>query len=272
MVVSSRVPTVRRMDFPFEQDAVPAHWFGGDRVLTRSSDALHLLFPAGERFFVRSVRHFAKRLASPELKERVRAFVGQEAMHGREHERSFALLHRDGLEHASFLDSYEGFLVRMEDRASPLFNLAVTCALEHLTATLGANSFSDPMMDDAHPTMRALMLWHSAEEVEHKSVAYDVYKAVGGGYWMRVTAMIFAYGFLMTWWRRGMVHLLEQDGGFSMSEVRAFRRRARARGSNVPAAFRRAMLSYLRPSFHPDDVDDYHLAEDYFASVDRLAS
>ncbi|HCH63104.1 MAG TPA: metal-dependent hydrolase [Deltaproteobacteria bacterium] len=272
MSAASPVPPVRRMDFDFDEGAVPAHWFGDDRILTRSSDALHLLFPSGERFFVRSVRHFSKRLESPELKERVRGFVGQEAMHGREHERAFALLARDGIEVGSFLQSYESFLQWMEDRSSPLFNLAVTCALEHLTATLGANSFFDPMMEDAHPTMHDLMMWHAAEEIEHKSVAFDVYRSVGGGYAMRVVAMAFAYGFLMVWWRRGMVHLLEQDGGFDMAEVRAFRRRARARGSNLPLAFQRALASYLRPSFHPDDSDDYHLAVDYFESVGRLAS
>ena len=162
MSAASPVPSVRRMNLPFDEGAVPAHWFGGDRVLTRSSDALHLLFPTGERFFVRSVRHFTKRLESPELKERVRGFVGQEAMHGREHERAFALLERDGIEVESFLASYEAFLQWMEDRSSPLFNLAVTCALEHLTATLGAHSFVDPMMLDAHPTMYDLMMWHAA--------------------------------------------------------------------------------------------------------------
>lgn len=272
MSAASRVPPVRRMNFPFEETSVPAHWFGGDRVLTRNSDALHMLFPAGERFFVRSVRAFSKQVDDPVLKERMRGFIGQEATHGLEHQRAFALLERDGIEYQSFLDDYDAFVKRREAMASPLFNLAVTCALEHLTATLGAHSFSDPMMQTAHPTMRALMLWHSAEEVEHKSVAFDVYDAVGGGYLTRIVAMLFAFAFLMTWWRRGAKHLLQQDGGFRVAELRALRRRARSKGSDVPGAFRDAVWSYLRPGFHPDDVDDYHLARDHFASVERLAS
>ena len=235
MVVSS-VSTVRRMDFPFEQDSVPAHWFGGDRVLTRSSDALHLLLRENDSLcavfgiFPGDWRRPSSR-SGPSL-------CRAEAMHGRR-QRSFALLRRDGLEHASFLGSLT-FLVRMEDRASPMFNL-VTCALEHLTATLGAHSFSDPMMDDAHPTMRALMLWHSAESRAQVRCVRRL-QGCGGGYWMRVVAMVFAYGFLMTWWRRGMVHLLEQDSGFSMSEVRAFRRRPCSRVQR--SAARRAMVSY----------------------------
>ena len=43
------------------------------------------MFPDGEDFFVRSVRHFRDQIADPELKRQVAGFIGQEAMHGREH-------------------------------------------------------------------------------------------------------------------------------------------------------------------------------------------
>jgi len=271
MSTASAVPTVRRMDFPFVESDVPSHWFCGDRELTRNADAMHMLFPAGERFFVRSVRHFSRRVEDPGLKARIRGFVGQEAMHGREHQRAFALLERDGLEVASFLDAYESHVLRMEARATPLMNLAVTCALEHLTATLGARAFDDPMILRAHPMMRDLMLWHAAEEVEHKSVAFDVYKAVGGGYLTRVAGMVVAYAFFMYWWGRGARHLLEQDGGYSTAGMRALRKRTQAEGVDLLGDFRRAFVSYLRPSFHPDDEDNLHLAEDYFAGRMQLA-
>ena len=272
MTAASTVPIVRRMDFPFTEADVPAHWFCGDRELTRNADALHLMFPAGERFFVRSVRHFLPQISDPLLQQRVRGFVGQEAMHGREHRRAFALLERDGIELGSFLDAYESRILRLEASASPLLNLSVTCALEHLSATLGAQAFSDPLVARAHPTMRDLMLWHAAEQVEHKSVAFDVFEAVGGGYLVRVAGMVFAYTFFMSWWARGARHLLSQDGGFRRADLRALRRRTRAEGVDLLGDFRRAAVAYLRPSFHPEDVDDRHLATDYFAERARLAS
>jgi hypothetical protein len=253
------------MDFPFIESDVPAHWFCGDRELTRNADAMHMLFPSGERFFVRSVRHFFHEIEDSDLKERVRGFIGQEAMHGREHQRAFALLERDGIEFKSFLKKYEAHIQEREAHASALMNLSVTCALEHLTATLGAGAFSDPFVARAHPTMRHLMLWHAAEEVEHKSVAFDVYKAVGGGYAMRILGMVVAYVFFMRWWSAAAQHLLEQDGGFRRADLMALRRRMRAGGVNVLADFRGAFAAYLRPSFHPDDVDDRYLAEDFFA-------
>lgn len=267
MTTQSGVPTIRRMNFPFDDATIPAHWYDDDRVLTRNADALHMLFPAGERFFMRSVRAFVPSIKDPLLLARVRGFMGQEAMHGREHHRAFSLLDRDGIEYQSFLDNYEThWLKRLEAKAHPLTNLAVTCALEHLTATLGASSFSDPMLQRAHPTMRNLMLWHAAEEVEHKSVAYDVYEAMGGGYVRRVLAMVVALTLLMVMWQRGTRHLLNQDGGLTRADMRALRKKVQTEGRDLLADFRRAAVVYMRPGFHPNDIDDAHLAYDYFAA------
>ncbi len=262
------VPIVRQPALPFATSDIPAHWFDGDRVLTRSADAMHMLFPSGERFFMRSVRAFTQDLRDPALKARVRGFLGQEAMHGREHEQAFALLIRDGIEVQSFLDWSERAGVRRIERwFSPLTCLAVTCALEHLTASMGARAFSDPRVQRAHPVMRQLMLWHAAEEVEHKSVAFDVYRAVGGGYFRRIFGMLLGYLLFMWTWSRGMQHLLAQDGGWQRQDILDLRKRARAEGVDLIGDLRRAAFGYLRPNFHPDDEDNAHLAEAYFAEV-----
>ena len=263
-----QVPTIRQPAFPFATADIPAHWFDGDRVLTRSADAMHLLFPSGERFFMRSVRPFVSKLDDPHLKARVRGFLGQEAMHGREHERAFELLARDGIEYQSFLEWSEGAGVRRIERwFSPLTCLAVTCALEHLTASMGARAFSDPRVQRAHPVMRQLMLWHAAEEVEHKSVAFDVYRAVGGGYFRRIAGMVLGYALFMWTWSRAMQHLLAQDGGWRRQDIQELRKRARAEGVDLIGDLRRAATGYLRPHFHPDDQDDAHLAQSYFAEA-----
>ena len=47
------------------------------------------------------------------------------------------------------------------------------------------------MFKNAHPAMRAMFMWHGVEEVEHKTVAFDVYEtAAGGGYFTRASALI----------------------------------------------------------------------------------
>lgn len=70
--------------------------------------------------------------------------------------------------------------------------VAATCALEHFTATMAEQLLirEDINMQMTDPRMYKLWMWHAIEENEHKSVAYDVYQAIGGGYWLRTSTML----------------------------------------------------------------------------------
>ena len=76
---------VRRMDFEFGE--VPRYWANGDAALTHFMTALSALFPEGEQFFVNSTRAVRNdpKLADPRLQKEISAFIGQEAMHSKEH-------------------------------------------------------------------------------------------------------------------------------------------------------------------------------------------
>ena len=85
-------PVVRNMGFAFEDADVPRWWLHDNAVAKHLSNGISLLFPAGERFFIRSVKHYLDRIEDPELKARVRGFFGQEGRHGHEHQRAFRIL------------------------------------------------------------------------------------------------------------------------------------------------------------------------------------
>ncbi|MBE1188658.1 metal-dependent hydrolase, partial [Escherichia coli] len=74
---------VRRMDFSFSE--TPKYWWDGQPFMTQFMNNLSSLFPYGEKFFVDSVRAVRDRLEDPQLKKDVSAFIGQEAMHSKEH-------------------------------------------------------------------------------------------------------------------------------------------------------------------------------------------
>src|SRR5688500_8076173 len=79
------IPT-RRISFEASLQEVPRHFAAdGDLILSHVAAALSAVFPDGEDFFVRSVRHYRGQIQDPELKRQVAGFIGQEAMHGREH-------------------------------------------------------------------------------------------------------------------------------------------------------------------------------------------
>ncbi|MCG8423269.1 MAG: metal-dependent hydrolase [Proteobacteria bacterium] len=262
---------------------IPRHWFGGNAVATHLANGVNLLFPAGERFFVRSVKYYTDRRTgggddAAEKDARIRGFFGQEGNHAREHERFFAILEGQGYEIRGFLRRFErvsfGFLERI---SPPALNLAVTAAAEHYTAIMAEQVLEGDLLDIAHPVMRDLMSWHAAEEIEHKAVAFDVLRQVNPSYLLRVAGMILASLALACWWLIGTRMLLRQDD-IDRAEARRIAGQLPVReggpqiGSNAREiarnVFWKGIRSYLRRDFHPDNNDNYHLAQKYLSRID----
>jgi predicted metal-dependent hydrolase len=192
---------VRRLQ-PLPTERIGPRFAGGDPVVNHMTAVLSGMFPSGESFFVRSVRDQRERVCDPELREQVNHFVGQESMHGR--------LHRQLNSRLEELGYKVGLVDRVVDIGfnrigarllPPKVQLAVTAALEHYTATLAEVLMSDPraraLFDDE--SVCNLFLWHALEESEHKAVAFDVYRAVGGSDALRratmdVTTLVFLGG------------------------------------------------------------------------------
>jgi len=262
--------TVRKMSFDFDPNAVPRWWFLNNPVATHIANGLHLVFPEGERFFIRSVKHYLDQIEDdPVLLERARGFFGQEARHGQEHARSFEMIEKQGYDVQRFLDMYEkNALPRLEKFFPPNIRLAITVALEHLTASLGESALVDRFLDDAHPTMRALLRWHAAEEIEHKSIAFDVLKKVDPRYSVRIAGMAIGLTGLMVFWTIGTRMLLRQETGVTKAEMKTYRNAVmEKRRKHTSAILKNAVKKYLAPRFHPDQNDNYHLAASYLESV-----
>ncbi len=210
-----KVPT-RRISFDDSFQSVPRH-FAADRDLMSShlAAALSAVFPEGEEFFVRSVRRFRDDVTDPELKRQVAGFIGQEAMHGRQHRAFNERLDQLGYPTKEVEWITKRFLTLRERLLSARSNLAVTAALEHFTATLAELVLTSEETREGfgHPAVRDLFVWHALEESEHKAVAFDVYRAVGGSERMRVlTITIMRYAFV-TGMAIQMVASLVRDRG-----------------------------------------------------------
>jgi predicted metal-dependent hydrolase len=145
-------------------------------------------------------------------------------------------------------------------------NLAFTAALEHYTATLAELLLTD---DEARKAVgrrgaRDMLTWHALEESEHKAVAFDVYKAMGGGELMRIFVMVLT----------DLLFILETSimGVISMAMDRDARRhpvrlaRSLARLPSSPFVSLRALrilAQYHRPGFHPNDRDTRQLIAEW---------
>ena len=134
--ISRNIP-IHPRDRHFDFDQVQERdWHSGDPVKTLIFNGLSITFPAGERFFIRSVRRFQKRLSDPVLMEQVKSFVTQEAQHTREHVNYNSRMEGQGYRVSMLEDETYAQLNLAEQKLSETSQLAVTCALEHFTAIL----------------------------------------------------------------------------------------------------------------------------------------
>ncbi|MBV8161611.1 MAG: metal-dependent hydrolase [Acidimicrobiia bacterium] len=259
------------MEFDAALDDLPRHFArDGDIVGSHVLTVLSSVFPDGEDFFVRSVEAVRDRIDDPRLREDVEGFVGQESMHGKEHRVLNERLGELGYP-TEAIGVYIRTTLRWRERIqSTKFNLAVTAALEHYTATLAETLLGDAAARDeiGHDGVRHLLMWHALEEAEHKAVAFDVYRAVGGSERMRKAAM----------W---VVHLnfIFETGvwtAISVAMDRDARRhplrvlRGLGRLTHSPFTQRRTvrqLFQYHHRDFHPNDRDTTQLIADWRAEL-----
>ena len=252
---------VRRIsfDFPSLDDAPPPtrrHFVEGDLVMSHIVAMLSAVFPEGEDFFVRSVRHFKDEITDPKLKRDVAGFIGQEVTHGREHRELNDQLQAMGYPtHA--VDRFVKWLLAQEWICGPKFHLAVTAALEHYTATLAETLLTKPqcraLLGDTE--VRSALLWHALEESEHKAVAFDVFRAVGGSERLRIRTMrITSFQFLVLMSAFTLLSLSRDRAAYN--PIRLVRSLARLPRSPFFARdVRRTLRGSNRPGFHPEDND-----------------
>jgi predicted metal-dependent hydrolase len=269
------MPIGRTLAFHLPKERI-GDWHAGGAHITHFFNALSIFFPDGERFFIDSVRHYRNRIEDPELKESVRGFIGQEAMHGREHGEYNEAVVAKGLP----ADRYGRIVVRLLkflSKYSPKYSqLAATIALEHLTAILANMILSDPRITEgAEPRFAAIWKWHALEETEHKAVAYDVYQEVVGGgfvgYFHRCFALLsatFIFWLLVIPFHIGLVYkegeLFNLRGWFKVMNF--------LWGS--PGILRRTFpdwLDYFKPGFHPWDHDNSHFLSEVDDLVEEVA-
>lgn len=269
--------TITPRDRKFDRGALKKRlWHGGRVEATAIYNALSATFPAGEAYFVESVRRFRDG-APPKLAAEIKAFTTQEAIHSREHD-AFNRRASDAGYDLTKLEERVEYRLSISRQRPPIVSLAATMALEHFTAILAHQLLKNPPhLRDADPEAADLWRWHACEEIEHKGVAYDTWLHATRDWEARkrwkVKALVMLYvtrNFLVDR-TLGSLELMRQDG---VTGLRAW--------SKLlwyvwiyPGMFRKiagAWLHYFLPGFHPWKIDDRDLLRRYEASAAALAA
>ncbi len=267
---SREVPT-RRISFEEALRDLPKYFAeDGDIVGSHLIASLSGVFPDGEDFFVRSVRHYRDQITDPDLKRQVSGFIGQEAVHGREHRDFNARLAELGYPTEQIERFTKKGLAFRERVAPPASNLAATAALEHFTATLAESILGDERTREmiGDETVKGLFLWHALEESEHKAVAFDVYKAIGGTERMRVWTMrLIRWSFVVGLALQVLVAVLADPDARRRPLKVAKGIRKLWKSPLISRETWRTLKEYDRPGFHPDDRDTDELVTRWRAEL-----
>lgn len=253
----------RRLDFVFHANE-KRYWYKDSAFLTTFLATLSSLFPEGESFFVESVRNYRTLITDPILKAQVAGFIGQEAMHTKEHQALNDAIVKQGFP-VDKLDRDAGKLLHLAQKILPKsMQLAVTTALEHYTAILAEQLLTEPDLSaDVSPKFRELWQWHALEESEHKTVAFDVLRQVNNSYLLRagtmvpVTLIFFAVIFVFH------LRLLAAERAlFNIGDnLRGINYLFGRKGLFIRLTPK--FLDYFKPSFHPLDHDTTALLEEW---------
>jgi len=235
-------------------------WFADNSILTCLMNALSATLPGAESLFIRIIRERSKAIENPSLRDDVSGFIGQEAQHSKQHIHMNRWLSELGFPMEKLDARFDEKLRKLESKLTPDQLLAATAALEHYTAVIAKYLLRRPDLLATCPSgPKRLLQWHCLEEIEHKTVCFDVFQHEVGDTRMRRTAMVMGtFAFTTTMISSVIRQLIAVRHVPRPREIwQAARILLAPRG--VVFGIAGAVMSFMRSSFHPGKTDDSKL-------------
>lgn len=230
-----------------------------NKFVTCFFNALSSLFPISEKFFIASVKKFKNDIKNHNLKIQVENFIRQEAYHSGFHDQYNELLIARGYQINRIVSDVEIIVKFVHLFFSPKQLLAITVACEHFTASLGDYFYRRISVTNWDASYLKLWQLHVIEEIEHKSVAFDVYKEVKGSYITRITAIFLVIIAFTGLFSNALIYLLRK-------EKKLWKMKTLVNGSQFLFGkrglfwnFLKWVIQYLKPNFHPWNYNNYFL-------------
>lgn len=249
--------TIRQMPFEYPDEIDPMV-IPGRPEESYGVVALSLLLPYLEPYLIRTMKQARKHVTDPELRADLDAFNAQEGQHYRQHMKFNAAIRHFGFPGLEELEAeLDADYRRFSETKSLRFNLAYAEGFEALTTATAHAQFERGMRPEMTQPIRDLFEWHLIEELEHRTVAFDVYAHVCGGWAYRTIFGLYAQWHMGRWIARAASLMLKHDprvesecGGEAGRKTRAREDRQMFRESLWPKV-RRLHL----PWYTPHDIE-----------------
>ncbi|WP_062269686.1 metal-dependent hydrolase [Endozoicomonas arenosclerae] len=204
--------TIRQPEFTFPDD-LPLTPDQTDKLYSGFLCAVSIVAPQIERYLIRTMSRAKQEIQDPEVLDDLLKFSQQEANHFRSHDELNDLLRsklseknrQKLLKHeASLTEDYRYF----SNTRSLNFNLAYAEGFESATCAISVWGFKNDTLNNIHPDWKGIMEWHLAEEIEHRTVAFDVYHTFKGHYlhrlffssYAQIHLLKYLYRFALCFW------------------------------------------------------------------------
>jgi predicted metal-dependent hydrolase len=241
---------IDREDFHSDNTVLSAYWVG-----------LSATFPLGEAEFIRSVKLFEDQIEDEKLSVDVKDFAVQEAHHSLQHKLVNAQFDKCGYSTKKVENLIEKKIFERIESWTPEKRLMRTVAAEHFTAVMAHYALVEPAaLAQVPESLRNLLQYHAIEEVEHKSVAFDVYQhCVGDMAKLRRHYAHFAFiEFPFNMWL--ITRFLLKDMGHKATwEERKGMWRFLFGKTGMVSSMRTYYMMFLKKGFHPWQHDDSEL-------------
>jgi predicted metal-dependent hydrolase/pimeloyl-ACP methyl ester carboxylesterase len=270
--------TPRRVNYDWQN--TPLEWIPNQPFTSHFVNEINLLLPAGEFWFCRLFNKAMPHITDEKLKKDVKAFVRQEAQHAQAHSSATEdYLQAHGIKTKQVTSKIDwvlkvvgadqpfGYKVpkRLEHQWLVL-RLGLVATIEHMTCVLGEYIVENQIWQQqgADPTLLDLLKWHGAEEIEHRSVAFDVYRHLGGTYISRYYLSAIVFPVIIGLWADGAANIMAQDPRFAGKKPGVFRPwfwrewSRQAKQGNLPSVgfLAKKHLAFFNPWYDPVDEGD----------------
>ena len=182
---------IRTMNFELDADAI-RH----DSERFYFEYGLSMTLPHLEPYLIRAMRKAIDNISDEALKQDAKQFCGQEAQHYKQHAKLNDIIRGLAPELSGLKDiedemaaDYKRFLATK----SLKFNMAYSEGFEAATSSLALTYVKlQPPAAEGLTEFQRLFAWHLTEELEHKTVTFDVYDHLYGAYFYRLFVGIYA--------------------------------------------------------------------------------
>lgn len=252
-----KIAYLRRKHVPIKK-----YWFHDDVFKSSFFDASSIIIPSAEEYIIELVQKMEHLIRNKKLVKEKNHLIDEESAHSKVHNAYNRMLEGEGYDINAYRKSLQKLQTFLFKYLSLKSQLAVCAGIEHMTASMSLLAIDYGIMDvGIDERMRKVWLWHFLEEIDHRSVTFDIYTYLGGGYIRRVLVMLGVQCIFFWHTIRIRTGLLRQSGHLTDVHVHVAGWKFLWGKNGFHKKILLPLAGYFAPNFHPSNMKYKHLAK-----------